>query len=216
MIKNITLFAILILSVCALAFTPIFAVQAAQLWNKPSTEKTDTKKKSYYNKSKPSTNGFLYNSKSSKEYTIRDKNLTDMMKGYQTVRMTKQTKSALWSVMSPMAVSGRQSDINNALRHDYQTRINTSRNMINVLKQSAKFQLASEKRYENVVQAYKAKMAAKAENKRQKKERAMALMAKGKYKGLSSKKSGNVYVSGKASKSTGLKKPKKLFNDPYR
>ena len=146
---------------------PFMESNASELWN--SSKKNAHKKGksySYYNRThtKGKTSGFkLYNSKTFNGASVSQsakRSFEKTYNGYKHVGMTVKRKSDLWKFMSKRAQLSRQSDVDNALQIEYETRLNNAKHMRKALKEVRKDQKKAALAYERLRAEYNARLRA--------------------------------------------------------
>ena len=221
--------AFLVVVFTASAFQPFASLDAAEIWNSQRNSGT-ARTKSYYNPSGKASNrdsnrtssATLYNSRNSRtpDKVKYGRGLDSAVQAYKAVKMSGQRESKQWKFLSSSAKKNRQSDIDRALQIEYKTRKNTAKTMIKVFKEDEIARQKNKKRQEADRAAREAAKEEKALERQHKKDVALGRAekgstrraAKGSYTASGSKKIRRVRKS--SSSSTGLKKPKRLYNDP--
>ncbi len=191
--------------------SPYMNLNAAELWNSQSRG-TSSGEKTYYNKRHKSEDGknTLYNRKNTKRRTpTASRGLRNNIKAYKNMRISRETKSSrLWKFMSPIALRNRQADVERSLQREYDIRRATRAMMIAGAKSREAYRLKSERKHKTRLEELEEKRKDRAEKRAAKKWNALynsrRLISYGK----------NAKTPTRNSRSTGLKKPKRLFNDP--
>ena len=192
---------------------PFIGADAAQLWNKPDRAKSG---KAYYNKRKPFEDAdapVLYNQTKRDRMTPSGRGSLNAIQAYGKVTMPGQKPSKLWETMAPSAARNRQADIDFALQQEYNIRKKVSAEMIKALRIRAQQDAAQEKKYQAELAAYRAEQDAIKQKKLEKKLQALGFLTSA---ARAYKSSGTYKRASRKDDSTGLKKPKRLFNDPNR
>lgn len=216
------------------AYQPGFRLNAADLWNKTGV---GVSAPSYYvegQAKKKGNSGIYYNNRDGSNsynqktlYNVKDPSalaagkrrdrLNAMANNYKGVNTSnrKQRPSKQFAFMSSDAVANRQADIDLALQNEYNRRKETAQNMRRLQESSRRSLIAADKAEDKRLKELEARRQKYMQERERKK--AMALKGKGVlYSGTSksTKASRAGYSSYTSSSSTGLKKPKRLFNDP--
>ncbi|PCJ98209.1 MAG: hypothetical protein COA45_08660 [Zetaproteobacteria bacterium] len=192
---------------------------AAELWNKGSYGKKSGK--TYFNKSKSThqkSHSALFNRKG---ISSKIENRTTAYKSYggygfyKEVRMSKQKPSKQWRMLSSTAARNRQNDTDFALQQEYRILKDTAQKMNIEIKKEQAVEYQNYKNHQKRIAQYKLDRAQGKLDEEIKRDQAYARLTGKKkshtYSRTSSKNSGR--NSGTRGKSTGLKKPNKLFND---
>ena len=190
---------------------PFTSADAAQLWNKPEAAKSGKTGKTYYGRKKRTgpDKGVLYNRQGQTRKSFLHDGHLKAVHAYSRVSMPGQKPSRLWGIMAPSAVKNRQADIEFALQQEYNIRKKVAADMLQTLKLRAQQRAADERRHQDALARYAAEQTAIKQHKLEKKQRALGLSAAG-----PAQKSAGTYK--RKEKGTGLKKPRRLFNDPNR
>ncbi len=186
-------------------------LSAAEIWN---TNRVGGKKSegSYYNKKNYGKNGssVIYNKRHKGDNRFRLPIVSRSVRNYKKMRISREIKaSKLWKTMSPAAIRNRQADINLALQREYNLRIK----LRNSMKIAARIREKSRK-YAHIehlkrVEEYKERKRARERIEWEKKQRFLD------YGHDLIRKKKRVYkVRTYKNDGIGLKKPKRLFNDP--
>ena len=198
---------------------PFVGVNAAQIWNKgASSDNNAGEKPRYYNVPKtvgPQGEGQTYYNKSAKQGKSLnfDSGGLKVVKHYPKAVMGQQVPSKLWAYMAPAAKQAREDDIELALQRQYEIR----QKNINAMKrrdaEAQELYLERERKYYSFYDEHRAELEQRKAEFEEKKRKAYKAMLANEGKGGYTTK--NVRPS-ERSTSTGLKKPKRLYNDPNR
>ncbi|PCI98583.1 MAG: hypothetical protein COB14_07640 [Alphaproteobacteria bacterium] len=196
---------------------PFMSADAAELWNKKSSGKSAGK--TYRNKPRSTGTHSFFNRKG---LSSRVENKTAKYRGhsgygfYTEVRMSKQKKSRQWARMSSSSVRNRQNDLDLALQQEYTILKNVAKKMNIASKKQQESRYQDYKRHQKEVVQYKLDYAKSKVDEEKRRDRAYAKLSN--KKGWSSRRSSksSTRKSASSKRSTGLKKPKRLFNDPYK
>ena len=201
---------------------PYMSLNAAEIWNKGNhgSEKKKSGKPRYFNTPKhgerpkfdDGEKPRLYNYKktSKKDRKLANAGSLKAKVFGKKITMSGQKPSKLWSYMSPNAIKNRQADTDFALQQEYNIRKTTAQRM-----QASHIQ--SQKKLLKMMQKDQLRMARfykereeKEEARQQKKINAFAHLTRGKTK----YNVPGTYKSSMEKNSMGMKKPKRIFNDP--
>ncbi len=189
---------------------PFVHLSAAELWNSNKSSGSKSKSSLYNKKIRSQSSGglTLYNSRNNNRHA-RSAGLRNNIQAYKRIKIARERKaSRLWETMSPYAVVNRQADTDFALQREYNIRKKLRISMIRAAKDREAGRLASKQRYKEDMREYKEKKRAKKHAAWQKKQRYLDNY----YYNTPIKK--RKYISHREKPKTGLKKPKRLFNDP--
>ncbi len=196
--------------VCAFTIVtvkPFTQLSAAELWNS-SEPRGERSKKSLYNKRyKDDSSPTLYNRQNSGR-TYSSAGLNRDIRAYRRIKIARETReSRLWKFMSPSAIISRQVDTDHALQYEYNSRKRLRNNMVRAAKSREAYRLAGEKRHKAAVEKFQEKKRLERRAAWKKKHDALRW-------GDDYQRSNRKYKSVRKKPKTGLKKPKRLFNDP--
>lgn len=199
---------------------PFMSADAAELWNKKSSGKSSGK--TYRSKPRSTGKQGAHSFINRKGLSSRVESNTVKYRGhsgygfYTEVRMSKQKKSKQWARMSSSSVRNRQNDLDIALQQEYTILKNVAKKMNVASKKQQEKRYQDYKRHQRDIAQYKLDYAKSKVDEEKRRDRAYAKLSN--KKGWSSRRSSKSSTRKPASgnRSTGLKKPKRLFNDPYK